>query len=682
MKYSFKYIAAAFLISGTLSAQKINKDQMPKPGPTPTINISKPKTFTLKNGLTVMVVENHKLPRVNMSLSMDRPPILEGTKAGVSQIMADQIGSGTTTLTKDQFNNKIDFLGANLNFSAAGANANTLSKYFPEVLGLMADAIVNPKFAATEVQSSKDRMIEGLKADEKNASSIANRVSNALTYGKNTSRGEFETEATIKNIQLADVQDMYKKYYAPDNAYLVVVGDVKFNDAKKMIEKAFAGWKKSGTQFGPMEPVNNVAKTEINVVDVPTAVQSVVSVGNINNLKMNDPQYFPSMIANYILGGGGESRLFMNLREKNGFTYGAYSSLTASKYSPGFTANASVRNEVTDKAVKEFMNELKDISTIKPDELANAKAKLKGDFIRSLERPETIARFAVNEKVQNLPADFYTNYLKSIDKVTAAEVSQAVKTNILQNQSRIFVAGKGSDIAESLEKLGYPVTYYDTEANPVAKPSSKKMDPSVTLQSVADKYINAIGGLAAVQKVNSITTDASAKVQGMDLNMNMQQARGGKMKMDIKMMGNTMQKVVFDGKEGYMEAQGQKTPLPDEMKKEMMSSTELFPEMSFAKSSDYELKGIEKFGDEDAYAVKRTGGNTYYYSMKTGLKLGEIKMQKGPQGEMSVPTNFSDYKTVSGVLMPYKISQNMGGMPLDFTVTSYQINQAKDADFK
>ena len=681
MKYNFKYIAAAFLISGMLSAQKINKDEMPKPGPTPTINIAKPKTFTLKNGLTVMVVENNKLPRVNMSLSMDRPPLYEGKIVGVSQIMADQLGSGTTSMSKEDFNKKIDFLGANLNFSAAGANANTLSKYFPQVLGLMADAIVNPKFSETEVKSSKDRMIEGLKADEKNASSIANRVSTALTYGKNTSRGEFETQESIKNIQLADVQNMYSKYYIPNNAYLVVVGDVKYNEAKKMIEKAFSGWKKSNTTFAPLEPASNVAATEINVVDVPTAVQSVVSVGNINNLKMSDPNYFSSMIANYILGGGGEARLFMNLREKNGFTYGAYSSLTASKYSPSFSANSSVRNEVTDKAVKEFMNELNAISTVTPEELANAKAKLKGDFIRSLERPETIARFALNEKVQKLPADFYTNYLRSIDKVTAADVSAAVKSTIMPNQSRIFVAGKAADIAEGLEKLGYPVKYYDTEANPAGKPSAQKMDAGVTLASVADKYINAIGGLAAVQKINSITTDAAATVQGMNLDMSMIQATGGKMKMEIKMMGNTFQKVVFDGKDGYMEMQGQKSPMPDDAKKEMAASAELFPEVNFGKSTDHKLAGIEKYSGEDAYVVKGSK-NTYYYSVKSGLKLGETKMQKGPQGDMAIPTSFSDYKVVSGVKMPYKISQNMGGMPVDLTVKSYQINQSKDSDFK
>ncbi len=392
----------------------------------------------------------------------------------------------------------------------------------------MADAIVNPKFSAEEIQNAKERIIEGLKADEKNASSIAERVSNALMYGKNTSRGEFETIESINKIQLADVQNIYNKYYAPDNAYLVIVGDVKFDQIKPLVEKAFGSWKKSNTKFAALEPASNVAKTEINVVDVPSAVQSVLSVSNLNNLKMKDPNYFPATMANYILGGGGEARLFMNLREKNGFTYGAYSSMNASKYSPDFSAETSVRNEVTDKAVKEMMNELNAISTVKPEELENAKAKLKGSFIMSLEKPETIAKFALNQKVQDLPADFYTNYLKSIDKVTAADISNAVKATILPDQSRIFIAGKASDIAEGLEKLGYPVKYFDKEANPVAKPTAQKVDANVTIGSVAEKYINAIGGLAALQKVTSITADATTKVQGMDMNMKLIQEKAVK----------------------------------------------------------------------------------------------------------------------------------------------------------
>ena len=677
MKFNFKYIAAAFLISGMISAQKIDINKMPVAGPTPVINISQPKTFTLKNGLTVMVVENNKLPRVSATLSMDRPPYYEGNIVGVSQIMADQIGEGTVKMSKDAFNKRVDYLGASLNFSSGGAFANSLSKYFPEILGMMSDAIINPKFSAAEVEKSKERMIEGLKSEEKSADAIAARVSNAVTYGKNTSRGEFETEASIKAVTLADVQNTFSKHYAPDNAYLVVVGDVKFNEVKKLIEKNFSNWKKSNTKYAALEPAANVPVTEIDIVDVPTAVQSVISVGNLHDIKTNDPRYFATAIANYILGGGGESRLFMNLREKNAFTYGAYSSLSTSKYSPSFSAESSVRNEVTDKAVKEFMNELNAISNVTPEELANAKAKLKGDFIRSLERPETIARFAVNTKTQNLPADFYTNYLKSIDRVTAADVSNAVKATIFPNKSRIFIAGKASEISEGLEKMGYPVKYYDSQANPVAKPTAQKVDASITAASVAEKYIAAIGGLSNVQKVNFITTDAAAKVQGMDLNLKLIQGKGAKTFMDVKMMGNTVQKIVFDGKTGYMEAQGQKMPLPAAAAAEMALETELFPELTFAKSADYTVGGIEKYNGEDSYVVKGKNA-TYYYSTKTGLKTGEVKVQGG----QSIPTSYSEYKEVAGVKMPYKFSQNMAGMDIDFTVNSYQINQATAADFK
>lgn len=681
MKKQLTYIAAAFFFAGMVSAQKIDLNAMPKPGPTPAINIAKPKTFQLSNGLTVMVVENNKLPRVNANLTMDRAPYSEGAVTGVSEIMAEQFENGTTNMSKDEFNKKVDYLGANLNFSSNGAAANSLSKYFPQVLNLMADAIINPKFSAEEIQDSKDRAIEGLKSEEKNASSIASKVSNALMYGKNTSRGEFETVESISKIQLADVQNTYKKYYAPDNAYLVIVGDVKFDQVKPMVEKAFSGWKKANTPVTPLEPASNVAKTEINVVDVPSAVQSVVSLNNLNTLKMKDPNYFPATIANYILGGGGEARLFMNLREKNGFTYGAYSNLSASKYSPQFSASASVRNEVTDKAVKEFMNELNAISTVKPEELENAKAKLKGSFIMSLEQPSTIARFALNKKVQDLPDDFYTNYLKSIDKVTAADVSNAVKSTILPNQSRIFIAGKAADISEGLEKLGYPVKYFDKEANPVAKPTTQKVDAGVTVASIADKYINAIGGKANIDKVSSYTVNASMSMQGQNIDLKMMKAKGGKELTTVTGMGQTLQKQVFDGKTGYSEQMGQKVEMKPEQIAEKLKNTELFPELGFAKSADYKLAGIEKIGGEDSYAVKN-GDNTYYYSVKTGLKTGETKTVKAMGQTMTVPTTFSDYKDVAGVKMPYTITVSQMGMDMTMNVKSYEVNQAKDSDFK
>ena len=676
---NIKYIAAAFLFSGMVYAQNIDINAMPKPGPTPAINIAKPSTFKLKNGLTVLVVENNKLPRVNIQLTMDRPPIYEGNIVGVGEIMADQLGTGTTKLSKEEFNKKIDFLGARLSFYPQGAGANTLSKYSTQVISLMADAVVNPKFSAEEVSKSKERTIEGLKTKEKDAGEIARRVDNALTYGKNTALGEFVTEESINRIQLKDVQDFYKKYYAPDNAYLVIVGDVKTSEIKKLVEKEFGKWKKSGTKFTAIEPAKNLPATEINIVDVPTAVQSVIHIGNPTTLQMKDPQYFSGVIANHILGGA-ETRLFMNLREKNGYTYGAYSHLSTSKYSPSFTANASVRNEVTDKAVVEFMNELKGISQIKPEELANAKAKLKGEFIMSLEKPETIARFALNERLYSLPADFYANYLKSIDKVTTSDVSAAAKAYILPNQSRIFVAGKGSEIADGLEKLGYPVKYFDKFANPASKPETKKIAAGVTAESIGQKYIAAIGGKANVEKINSLLMNASATVQGMTLETITLAAKGGKTSVEMKMMGQSMQKIVFDGKDGYMMVQGQKQPLPAEVKENLSANKNIFPELDF-NAKNTTLRGIENMNGEEVYAIKK-GNKTYFYSVKTGLKVGESQTQKMQGQEVIVPTYYSDYKEVSGVKLPFKISQNMGGIEMNSDVKSYEINKATDKDFK
>ncbi|WP_407480807.1 M16 family metallopeptidase [Elizabethkingia meningoseptica] len=682
MKKNITYTAAAILFAGMLSAQTIDINAMPKPGPTPSINITSPQSFKLSNGLTVFIVENHKLPRVNVTLSMDRPPIYEGNIAGVNSIMASQLGNGTTKISKDDFNKRVDFLGATVRFSSSGAFANSLSKFFPEVLSLMADAAVNPKFSAEEVQKSKDRALENLKNNEKNAQFIASKVSSAVTYGKNTARGEFQTEETVKAIQLNDVQEAYNKYFTPNNAYLVVVGDVKYSEAKSLIEKNFNSWKKSNFVIPNVEPARNVAKTEIDIIDVPTAVQSVVSFNNITTLKMKDPQYFSAKIANYILGGGGEGRLFMNLREKNGFTYGAYSSLSTYKYAPTFTAYSSVRNDVTDKAVKEFVNELNGIlTTIKPEELANAKAKLKGDFIRSMEKPETVAGFAINTVVDGLPKDFYNNYLKSIDKVTLADVQNAAKANILPNQSRVFIAGKTSDIADGLEKLGYPVNYYDRNANKIQKPAVQKVDANVSAASVAEKYINAIGGKALLEKQTSIAMEGSAKMQGMDLTLKNIKAIGGKQLNEIIAMGTTFQKIVFDGKDGYMMAQGNKAPLPADMKADMVKSTALFEELDFAKKPELKVSGIEKIGGEDSYVIKN-GSTTYYYSVKTGLKTGETKTMKAGGQEMTIPTVYSNYQDVNGIKLPFTLTQSAMGQDMVTNIKSYTFNTAKDSDFK
>ncbi|HJY12447.1 MAG TPA: pitrilysin family protein, partial [Flavobacterium sp.] len=357
----------------------------------------KPQTFVLANGMKVLVVENHKLPRVSFNLTLDNAPFIEGNKKGVDELTSSLIGNGTKKTTKEAFNEEIDFYGASINFTSSGAYASSLSKYSGRVLELLAEGALQPNFTQTEFDKEKAKLLEGLKADEKSVPAIATRVVDVLAFGKNHPAGEYLSEETVKNVTLADVQANYATYFVPENAYLVIIGDIKFKETKEAVEKLFGGWKK---QIAPKntypDPVN-VSKLQIDFVDVPNAVQSEISLVNTVNLKMSDPDFFPAVIANQILGGDFNSYLNMNLREKHAWTYGASSSIGSGKYVTKFKASSAVRNTVTDSAVVQFVEEIKRIRTqkVSEDVLKNVKAGYIGRFVMQVEKPQAVARYAL-----------------------------------------------------------------------------------------------------------------------------------------------------------------------------------------------------------------------------------------------------------------------------------------------
>lgn len=221
---------------------QVDRSKQPQPGPAPKINLGKPASFKLNNGLKVMVVENHKLPRVSASLIIDNKPNSEGNKEGLKSLYSAMMGTGTKSMSKDDFNERIDFLGANVNYGSSSASARSLSKFFPEVMELMAQGLLQPKFEAEEFETQKDRLIEGIKSNAKSAGIIASNVSAALAYGKNHPYGEFATESSVEKVTLADVNKYYESYISPKNAYLVVVGDIKEREVKKLARRLFSDW--------------------------------------------------------------------------------------------------------------------------------------------------------------------------------------------------------------------------------------------------------------------------------------------------------------------------------------------------------------------------------------------------------------------------------------------------------
>jgi len=668
-----------FLAAGTQA--QVDRTQ-PKPGPSPKVNIGKPQSFELKNGLKVMVVENHKLPRVTMTLHIDNPPFTEGNKKGIDDLMGSLIGNGTSKISKDTFQEEIDFMGSTINFNSSGADANTLSRYFSRVLELMAQGVTDPKFTQEDFDKEVTRFTDGLKSQEKSVTSNAQRVENVLVFGADHPSGEFVTEEKLKGLTLNDVKGHYKNYFVPNNAYLIILGDVKFDEVKKLVEKNFSGWKQGILPATKYNDPKNVAKTEIDFVDMPNAVQSELGVLSSVNLKMTNKDYFPVLVANNLLGGDFNSYLNMNLREAHGWTYGARSSIRGNKYMGKFRAGASVRNEVTDSAVVETMKELNRIRTEKVTEeaLSTVKASLIGSFVMDAEKPEFIARQALLTQTQGLPDNFYQDYIRNINAVTADDVQKAAQKYFSYDNARILVVGKGSDVLPGLEKLPYTINYFDRFGNKTAKPEAKKVDASVTVKSVFDKYIAAIGG-DKTKSVKSMTAVYEAEVQGMKLNLKSVNTTDGKALMLVTGMGMELSKTAFDGKTGYHVQQGQRKEMDAEEIAAYKYDALPFPELTLAENAGVTLAGIENFNGKDTYVIVN-GKKRSFYDVNSGLALG-TSTEMEAQGQKMVQTiTFGDYKEIDGIKIPSEFTLNVG-MDMNFKLVDVKFNEpASDTDFQ
>ena len=682
MKTKILSIIALITISFATTAQ-IDRSKMPTPGPDPVVKLGKAKKFSLKNGLTVIMVENHKLPRVSATLRIDNKPYSEGEIAGVSDIMGSLLGRGTTNITKDEFNEKVDFLGANVGFFSSGASARSLKKYFPEVLGLMADGVKNSQFTQEEFDKEIKVTLESLKTEEKNVPAIARRVERILVYGKNHPSGEHTSKETVNNTTLADVQNNFNTYYKPNNAYLIIVGDINTKQTKKLVKKLFSDWKKGEIPVSNFPKPENVATTEINFVNMSNAKQSEVVVVNTTDLTLGDKDYYAALLANKILGGGGSARLFQNLREDKAYTYGSYSRISQSRNTGTFRATASVRNVVTDSSVVEIQKEISKIRSQKvtEKELQDAKEEYIGSFVMDVQKPATAANYAFNIALYDLPEDFYANYIKNINSVTVDDVQNAAIKHFKGDNARIVITGKAIDVLDNLEKGDYAIKYFDKYGNPTEKPEMIIPIPKgVTATTVVDKYIDAIGGKDKLMAVKSIVMTSAAKVQGMDISLVAKTAAPNKSSIVVSGMGQVLSKMVFDGETGYQEAQGRKKEMSADEIAKAKAKNVILEELEYKNG---ELLRIEPLDGKKVYVIKHND-TEIFFDVKSGLKVKEVKIVKTPDGkEVRVPTVFSNYKEVNGMKFPFTIGQKMGPMDLNFEVTDIKINEGvSDVDFK
>ncbi|MEI9945072.1 MAG: pitrilysin family protein [Chitinophagaceae bacterium] len=691
MKKLFITITGCLLLVAAMGQVNLDRSKRPKPGPAPVISFKDAVVSKLTNGITILVVENHKLPKVSATYSIDMGPVTEGAKTGTLSLMGQMLNEGTTTKTKAEFDEAVDQIGANVGLSAGGGSASALTRYFDKAFALMADGLLHPSFPQESFGKLKSQILTGLKASEKSAKAISGNVVPAITYGLDHPFGEFETEATINSITMDDIKKAYAAYITPSRGYLTFVGDITPAQAKALAEKTLGSWKGNALTFPSLKAVANPAKTEIDIVDVPNAVQSEITVTNLVSLPMSHPDYFPVLLANQILGGGGEARLFMNLRERHGFTYGSYSNIAADRFQSRFSATASVRNDKTDSAVAEILHEIDtmQIKKVSAEELKNTKALYNGSFALGLENPARTAGFASNILIHGLPKDFYRTYLQKINAVTADDIQRVAKKYFSYANTRVVVVGKQEQVLPGLKALGHPVKFFDKYAMAVSENTSTVQKTDVTAAQIVDNYARAIGGKDALGKVKTIVSTGNMEVMGTTLPVTIKEESPNKESMVIAMAGQTVMKSVFDGSTGYQAQMGQKQPMSDEEIAEKKITKGLFQQLFYA-SEGYKttVKGIEKLAGGDAYVliVTSPGGSvvTEYYDVKTSFLVKKSETKKEAGTEMTETTEYADYKQTGDLFLPHKLIQTvatpMGNQEFVITLSSVKVNEAVSPD--
>lgn len=687
MKKYIIFTLLAVFMGATVTAQ-VDRTKIPESGPMPEVNLGEAKEFKLKNGLTVLVVTDSKLPSLNWNLNLNNPPVYEGEKAGVQSLTSALMGKETQLTSKDDFSEKIDFLGASMNVSPNGGFGFCLSKYTDQVFSLFAEAALQPKFTQEELDFEKEQLIEGIKSGENSAAAIAGNVRSALLYGKNHAAGEIITEETVNNVTLEDVNNFYKERFKPSNGYILFSGDISEKQAKSLLKKYFGDWDKGSVETPEYPSFYDVPTTEINFVDVPNAVQTELAVMSVSPLKMTDEDYHAALVTNYILGGAFGSYLNMNLREANGYTYGARSSLgTGRYYNSSFRATTKVRNEVTDSAVVETLKEIKRIKTEPVDEeiLANAKAKFLGSFILESEDKAVAARRALSIRTNKLPEDFYKNYIANIDKVTIEDVQRVANKYLSDDKARIVLVGKAADVLENVEKIEWngkklPVKYFDKEANPTDRPETIVLPEGLTAKSVLENYLSAVGVKDNLESITSVMTQYEATTP-MGAVMQEEKRIDGKTNQSIYVSGNKMMSMTMT-QEG---ATANNQPLPANMTNDVKINAGLFMEINLLNSDYAKLTGIEKVEDKDAYVVQVSGeviSYTLYYDVESGLKVKEVQTTSMGGQTQSQDAVLKDYKEYSGLKFPETRAATMMGQSVEFKLKEVKINEGvSDQDF-
>ena len=439
------------------------------------VKLPKAQEATLPNGLRIVLLESHKIPTFNMQMVVLSGGLSDQADyRGLASFTASLMREGTAKRSSKDIAEQVDALGATL-FATSGLSSMTstvstsgLMESVEQTLDVFADVVRNPTFPQAEVDRYKTRTLAQLQFQRSSAQFLAQEQFSKAIYGNHPASLVAPPAESIKKLTSKDLAAFHSTYYRPNNAILTIVGDVTMKSIMPLVEKAFGDWQKADVPAVtiPAAPAQSGAK--IFLIDRPGSVQTVLQLGTLG-IERTSPDYFAVLLADRVLGGGPSGRLFMNLREDKGYTYGAYSNFGGSKFRGTWVSSAEVRTDVTEGAMKEFMYELNRLrdDQVTADELENAKRAIVGSFALSLEQPQALLQNIVTQKLYNLPDDYWDSYPQKVAAITAADVQRVAQKYIDKGHLQVVAVGDASKAREVLARYG-TVQVYDADGKPIA----------------------------------------------------------------------------------------------------------------------------------------------------------------------------------------------------------------------
>lgn len=684
------FIVFSAVIGFSVSFAQGGRPKKPEAGPVPQAAFPQFSDFTLKNGLRVILVEDHKQPIVYFRTLIMSGTASDGTAIGAANAVSALLEKGTKSRSADEIAEKLDYYGAELGAAAGNDNINItiscLKKDMKDVLPIYFDVIKNPSFPKDELEKYRSQTLSGLKSLKRSSAEPGRRLGRRVTYPGHP-YGNFETEETVNALTGGSVEAYHTSNFVAANTLLAVVGDVTKEEVTAMLEKNIGDWKKGERAKVFFPPLPETKGMNFYLVDRPNSVQSTLRLQRLAMTK-TDPDYEKASFLAAIWAGNGligfQNRLFQNIREKHGYTYTPGGSLTSLLDRGVLVGVAEVRNSVTDSALDQMLLEYRRLSTenIPDAELNFAKGLVTGKYLMELADPQATSAKALDIIQYGLPKDYYSGYPSRVEKFTSDELRKTAQKVYPPNDLNVLVTGDASKIISKLERFG-KFNAYDLDLKPIAKVNAALKPATLTLDQVIDKYWAAINR-PALEKVTSIEKNSTITI------MDATASYPGTM-MEVSMYPNLRYETFTIQSVPKIERKNNGTKIYEYQGGQLsrgLDGRELADEQSFVMFhkelmlkdplQNAVLRGIAETQHGDCYVITLdkvgTAKETWYINEKSGYLVRRVQETK----DGDVMYDYSDFKKVNDIPMAHKtVITGPMNMNVDYTDIKFNTNPDK-----